>query len=362
MRKNQQPVNYADYLQLDKLLAAQQPESIKYGEEAHDETLFIIIHQVYELWFKQILHELMAVITVFKNSKVKDQELSLVVHRLERICVIQKLLNEQIQILETMTPQDFLSFRDYLIPASGFQSIQFKVLEITLGLKRQFRIEDDKQSFLSRLSNPQRAHLTELENQPSLFELVDDWLSRMPFLQMDDFDFWQLYSQATSTMLESDRMIIQTNNQLTEVERMKELAILDETADNFAALLDVEKYQVVLTTGQFRLSHKAMLAALFIKQYSEEPAFNLAHQLIQKLTQIDENLTLWRYRHAMMVQRMLGTKIGTGGSSGHDYLKRTTEANRIFTDFFNMSTFLLPKAVLPQLPESIRKKLGFYLS
>ena len=103
------------------------------------------------------------------------------------------------------------------------------------------------------------------------------------------------------------------------------------------------------------------MSALFIKQYSEEPVFNLPFQLITALTEIDEQLTLWRYRHAMMVQRMLGTKIGTGGSSGHHYLKKTTESNRIFLDFFNMATFLLPKSSLPELPESVKRRLGFYL-
>jgi tryptophan 2,3-dioxygenase len=73
-------------------------------------------------------------------------------------------------------------------------------------------------------------------------------------------------------------------------------------------------------------------------------------------------MTIWRYKHAMMVQRMLGTKIGTGGSSGHDYLKRTTEKNRIFTDLFHMATFLLPKSDLPELPLAVRKQLGFYFS
>ena len=109
------------------------------------------------------------------------------------------------------------------------------------------------------------------------------------------------------------------------------------------------------------MSHEALLSALFIKQYSEEPVFNLPFQLITALTEIDEQLTLWRYRHAMMVQRMLGTKIGTGGSSGHHYLKKTTESNRIFLDFFNMATFLLPKSSLPELPESVKRRLGFYL-
>jgi tryptophan 2,3-dioxygenase len=151
------PCYYGDYLQLDKILGAQGLQSEKHGDAAHEEMLFIIVHQVYELWFKQVLHEINAVIDTFNQETVKDQQLTLVVHRLQRVIQIQKLMNDQIAIMETMTPQQFLSFRDYLVPASGFQSIQFKRLEISLGLKRDFRIDFDKQSFYNRLTDKDRA-------------------------------------------------------------------------------------------------------------------------------------------------------------------------------------------------------------
>jgi tryptophan 2,3-dioxygenase len=362
MKKNPTAVYYGDYLQLDKLLSAQHTESVKYGEEAHDETLFIIVHQVYELWFKQILHELSSVIDVFSQGEVKDQQLTTVVHRLKRVIAIQAILNDQISVMETMTPQDFLAFRDYLVPASGFQSIQFKMLEISLGLKREFRIDFDKQAFYLRLEAKDREFLQQLEKKDSLFELVDRWLARMPFLQFGEFKFWQLYKDATDTMLAKDKAIIEGNKGLSDKERQDELKELDATQASFDALLNEDKYKQVQQQGQFRLSHKALLAALFINQYSEEPIFNLPFQFINCLTEIDEKLTIWRYRHAMMVQRMLGSKIGTGGSSGHEYLKRTTESNRIYKDFFDMATFLLPKNALPALPVNVKSSLGFHLN
>jgi tryptophan 2,3-dioxygenase len=362
MKKNVEPCYYGEYLQLDKILGAQSLQSEKYGDAAHEEMLFIIVHQVYELWFKQVLHELNAVIDTFNQPSVKDQQLTSVVHRLHRVIQIQKLMNDQIAIMETMTPQQFLSFRDYLVPASGFQSIQFKRLEISLGLKRDYRIDFDKQSFYNRLSDKDRALLEALESKPSLFELVDKWLARMPLLKMDDFDFWDYYNTAATTMLAEDKETIESNSQLSEEERRQELKDWQSTRENFDALFDDSHYAKLREKGKFRLSHDAMLSALFIKQYSQEPIFNLPFQLITALTDIDEQLTIWRYRHAMMVQRMLGTKIGTGGSSGHQYLKRTTESNRIFLDFFNMATFLLPKSALPELPENVRRQLGFYLS
>ncbi|RDV25128.1 tryptophan 2,3-dioxygenase [Alteromonas aestuariivivens] len=362
MKRNISPVYYGDYLQLDKILSAQSLQSTRYGEPAHDEMLFVIVHQVYELWFKQVLHELNSVIDAFAQDSIPDQALISVVHRLNRIIQIQQLMNDQISVMETMTPQQFLAFRDYLVPASGFQSIQFKRLEISLGLKREFRIDFDKQSFYSRLKDADRELLEGLEAKPSLFDLVDEWLARMPLLKFNDFDFWKYYQQATDTMLSDDRQTIVTNTTLSDTEREQELRDWQSTRDNFDALFMQENYNKLREQGKFRLSHKAMLAALFIKQYSEEPIFNLPFQVITALTEIDEKLTIWRYRHAMMVQRMLGTKIGTGGSSGHHYLKKTTESNRIFLDFFNMATFLLPKSMLPPLPDAISRYLGFYLS
>ena len=361
MKKNIEPCYYGDYLALDKILGAQKLQSTKYGEPAHEEMLFIVVHQVYELWFKQLLHEFNAVIDTFNQAAVKEQQLTSVVHRLHRVIQIQKLMNDQIGIMETMTPQQFLSFRDYLVPASGFQSIQFKQLEISLGLKREYRIDFDKQSFYNRLSDDDRSLLEALEEKPSLFELVDKWLARMPLLKTEDFHFWDYYRKATDEMLNDDKETIEKNAFLSEVERRQELKDWQSTKENFDGLFNRDTYEALRKQGKFRLSHEALLSALFIKQYSEEPVFNLPFQLITALTEIDEQLTLWRYRHAMMVQRMLGTKIGTGGSSGHHYLKKTTESNRVFLDFFNMATFLLPKSSLPELPESVKRRLGFYL-
>lgn len=362
MKKNTQPVYYGDYLQLDKLLSAQSLQSTKYTDPAHEEMLFIVVHQVYELWFKQILHELSSVIDIFSQCEVKDEQLTVVVHRLDRVLAIQELLNDQIAIMETMTPQQFLEFRDYLVPASGFQSIQFKILEISLGLKHKYRIDFDKQSFYMRLKQEHREFLDKLESQPSLFESVEKWLERMPFLKFENFDFWMHYRNATNEMLQNDKEIIQNNQTLSGSEREKELKELQATSDSFDALLDASKYQQVKESGQFRMSQKAVMSALFIQQYSEEPIFNLPCRFIRQLTEMDEKMTIWRYKHAMMVQRMLGTKIGTGGSSGHDYLKKTTESNRIYKDFFNMATFILAKSALPPLPAKVKKSLGFSLS
>jgi tryptophan 2,3-dioxygenase len=357
--KNRKLCYYGDYLQLDKVLGAQAPESRHYGEEAHDETLFIIIHQAYELWFKQILHEVDSVLDIFSADKVKDEQLMAVVHRLKRVTVIQKLLNQQIEVIETMTPQDFMAFRDFLVPASGFQSIQFKMMEISLGLKSEYRIDFDKESFYARLNKDDQDFLLDLENKTSLFERVDTWLARMPFLEFGDFKFWDMYQEATDSMIENDITIVQNIENISEHDKNVQLKAIEASREKFAALLDADKYGALQADDTFRLSQKGMLGALFINLYQDEPIFNLPFQFLTCLTEIDELFTIWRYKHAVMVQRMLGSKIGTGGSSGHDYLKRTTEKNRIFNDLFHMATFMLPKSALPPLPDDLKRAMGF---
>lgn len=360
MQKNIKPCYYADYLQLDKLLDAQHPESKKYGAEAHDETLFIIVHQAYELWFKQILHEIHAILPVLSEEHVDEDKLSTANLRIERIHRIQEVLVDQIDILETMTPLDFLDFRDYLIPASGFQSIQFKEIEILLGLKSEFRINFDKESFYNRLNEKDRTHLLDLEEKPGIFDAVEQWLERMPFLEFGDFKFWSIYKKAVEDMLNHDEAVIKDADYLTDAEKTFQLNDLSNTHANFDALFDKDKYQELKEQGRFRLSQEATLSALFINLYREQPMLNSPFRLLQGLVGIDENFTTWRSRHMTMVHRMLGTKIGTGGSSGHDYLKQTTQNNRFFRDLFNLTTFLIPRSSLPELPPEVIKALNFH--
>ena len=138
--KKYSTIHYHNYLELDKILSAQVLRSEAIGKPAHEEMLFIITHQAYELWFKQMKHELASVLQMFNEDKVDERRISVAVSRLQRIEEIMKLLIKQIDILETMTPLDFLDFRAYLFPASGFQSYQFRMIEAMLGLPEQKRI------------------------------------------------------------------------------------------------------------------------------------------------------------------------------------------------------------------------------
>lgn len=357
---NEKPLYYGDYLQLGKILGAQTLESDIVGHHAHDEMLFIITHQAYELWFKQIIFELDSVIDVFDDPVVEDKNMGRVLHRLSRIKAIQRLLLNQIDVIETMTPLDFMEFRDLLTPATGFQSVQFKTIEIKLGIRRNDRIPADKEFFESRLNKPDLSELDDLETKPSLIDLTDRWLERMPFLEFGDYKFWPAYAAAVEKMLASDRVIVEKNTTLSDREKEFQLASIDRTKSLFQSILDEGRFNELRNKGEFRFSHQGFLAALFINLYREEPMLYTPFRYLTLILEIDKLFTNWRQRHAMMVQRMLGTKIGTGGSSGHDYLNKTTQRNQVFNDLNAVSTFLIPRTDLPVLPAELRQALGFF--
>lgn len=249
------PLSYGSYLKVDELLALQQPLS---RPPHHDEMLFIVIHQVYELWFKQILHEVDATMLAL------DRDDLLRAHRhFARIHTIQRLLEQQVDILETMTPQEFNQFRDHLNPASGFQSVQFRELEFACGLRRTDVLR------WVELDDAQRARLAARMDSPSLYGRVKALLARRGFA----------------------------------VDSPKEL---------------VESYR---------------------KIYTDEAAHYALYLLLEDLIEFDERFLLWRSRHVLMVERMIGQRIGTGGSSGAKYLESTLQY-RFFPELWEVRTSL----------------------
>ncbi len=232
-------LTYGGYLRLDELLAQQVPQA---DPPAHDELLFITVHQVYELWFQQLLYELETVRDAMMAGETWRAR-----HLLRRVHVIERLLITQVDILETMTPQDFLEFRANLAPASGFQSVQFREIEFLSGGKDR--------AFLARfrsISATQRARLERRLAEPSLWDA---------FLHL----------------LASRGLPAGTDEQILESLRV--------VAGDRAAHDDL-------------------------------------WQLAEGLLTHDELAGLWRARHVVMVERQIGTKSGTGGSTGAPYLRK----------------------------------------
>ena len=341
-------VHYSDYLQLDKILNAQTLESELQGAPAHDEMLFIIIHQAYELWFKQILFEIDSIADIMGQQEINDNspELQTVVHRLGRIETILKVAVHQIDILETMTPMDFLDFRDFLRPASGFQSWQFKITEAKLGLRFPERFAQEY--YISQLRPEHVALIRNVEAKPSLLDLLNEWLERMPFF--DAPEYWSGYTS------------------LAPQQHHKHPFWSDYSAVYAQSLVDGERANLQPFETMFfdtdpqperRLSPKACRAALFIMLYRGYPLLQAPFQLLNNLLEIDEQLSTWRYRHVSMVTRMIGFRSGTGGSSGRDYLKGALDKHHIFREVAALSSFLIERRRLPKLSKELEERLGF---
>ncbi len=341
------PEYYGDYLAIEQLLSLQKPLSLEKGNLlAHDEMLFIIIHQAYELWFKQILHEVRACGEVLSKPAADDDgpDMNMVVHRFRRVVEIWKLLNHQVDVLETMTPLDFLEFREHLHGASGFQSRQFREIEAGLGLKMENRFRPDyyKHSELGGFQEEDLKAITEAETSPSILQMVERWLARAPFFEET---FWKEWGEA------GDRPAFWTRYRSLFGQSLSERDEKTELLRRFD--------EIFFEQGSGDFSPASLRTALFIMLYRDEPLFRLPFQLLNALIEIDEQLANFRYRHLQMVRRMIGVRVGTGGSSGEQYLQGAVNKNYIFKELTGVITFLIERHNLPQLPARLRQVLRF---
>lgn len=349
------PVYYGEYLQLDKIIDAQAPVSFnEHNEKAHDEMLFIIIHQAYELWFKQILFEVNSVTEIMAKSAMDDNstDLQTVVHRLQRVTTILKVLVQQIDILETMTPMDFLDFRDMLRPASGFQSWQFKIIEAKLGLK--FEQRHGQNYYTSQLKQTDIDSIKSAEEGNTLLNLINGWLERMPFFKEDEL--WKNYKSAGE---ESNEFTLNNIHPFwKDYENIYEAGLAE------GEKINVEHFKKIFfgeAENERSLSSEACRSALFIMIYRGYPMLELPFQLLDTLLEIDNQLGNWRYRHINMVRRMIGTRIGTGGSTGAGYLQGAMDKHYIFKEISQLNSFLTDRRKLPKLPKEIADRLGYNL-
>lgn len=253
------PLTYADYLDLEKLLTLQRPRSTP---AEHDEMLFIVIHQTYELWFKELLHE-------FEKIKrdFSDGDLFGAIHSFKRVRTIMKVLVAQIDILETMTPSSFSSFRDRLETASGFQSIQFREIEFVLGYKRDSTLKYVKPDFPGA---------DRLQKRIAERTVIDHF-----------YDFLETRGAKIPTELKQ-RDLEKPNQPNEQVQRE------------------------------------------ILRLYKDSPEISILFEL---MTDFDEGLQEWRYRHIKLVERTIGAKKGTGGSPGVPFLKESL-FKQVFPDLW----------------------------
>ncbi|CAF1190238.1 unnamed protein product [Rotaria sordida] len=354
-------VTYSNYLQLNKLLDSQLLLSSKLDQNKstiHDEHLFIIIHQSFELWFKQIIWEIDSLRYIFINNIMDETHMFVSINRLQRCAQIWHLLCDQISILETMTPLDFMEFRSYLSPASGFQSLQFRLIENKLGLTDKLRVVYNQVSYKNAFpSESEQRELINSIEQPTLLVLVERWLERTPGLEDSNFNFREGYKRSVVQYIK----FLQTNAESEPNPTAHDAAIEDvkKTADTFRSLIDEKFHQQLVARGERRMSHRALLGALMIMLYREQPRFQGPYQILSLLMDIDALITKWRYNHLILVQRQIGNKQGTGGSAGYSYLRSTcSDRYKIFIDLCNLASFLIPREFIPKLTSAMRLRLS----
>lgn len=329
--KEPKKLTYETYLGLDKLLKCQELESEKAGNRVAEEHLFIIVHQGFEIWFKQILEDFKGVIDIFNEPKIEERtHLSGITTKLGRCILILKVVIQHFEIIETMPPAVFLNFRKYLKSGSGFQSLQFRLIENTLGLRRETREQDQPgHDYKDSLNEEQRKLAKASEQGHTLFSVAEKWLEKVFFKYAVNKDEGVQYLTELGVMIKT----------WAEDLELEENHRGDKKA--FDTILTRKTYE---TIPDRRLTFEAFHGALLISLYQDEPEFQSAYLTIKLLMDIDSLISKWRHTHVLMVHRMLGKKTGTGGSSGYDYLKRTNQDKyRVFMELFNMGAYLIPE-------------------
>ncbi len=318
--------NYWDYLRLSDLLDLQGGLEEGEGQLLPDELHFIVVHQVFELWFKLVLSELRLARDHLGAPEVPEERVPYVVHHLRRVGKILSLCASQFAIMETLTPQDFLAFRDKLIPASGFQSFQMREMEILLGLDGAQRVDSGFGDPLAAIrtlgegSPSGRVAIDHLERalaEPSLRSGLHTWLHRAPI-------------QGSTPQDAGDEQVV------------------DRFVEGYLAAAQVRADASRDRPIAIRRTRRIRAAILFIESYRDLPLLAWPRMLLETIVEVESALVLFRTRHARMVERVIGRRIGTGGSAGVDYLDNTTRY-RIFTELWAVRTLLLPRSATPPL-------------
>ena len=348
---------YWDYLKLEELLGLQGGLEGDESQLMPDELHFIIVHQVFELWFKLVLRELRLARDHLAAPRVAEEEIPYVVHHLRRVNQILRLGVDQFQVMETLTPQDFLAFRDKLVPASGFQSVQMREVELLLGLSETHRASVGLVAPLEHIrslaaGSPGGAsawgRVERAREELSLRSALHNWLYRTPICgsspdQPDDEERVGAFVQGYLDAIQSHHQV--QGRAMVEAlgERTAEARFQSATAMARDFLLATDAPE-----ADRARSRRVRAGLLFIESYRELPLLAWPRTLIDTVVELEELLVLWRTRHARMVERVIGRRVGTGGSSGVDYLDQTTKI-RVFTELWTVRTLLLPKTALPAL-------------
>ena len=346
-------MTYGGYLQLDELLTLQDGPQGYSPAPSNDEQHFIIVHQAFELWFKLILRELKEAHTLLNQEHVPEEKLPQMVHHLDRVTEIFRLLSNQWKVMETLTPQGFLAFRDKLGTSSGFESWQMRELEVILGLDNTQRMGGmDPLLHMKKLADEGKitasvlANFEATSNAPSLREALSSWLARTPI-------------NGSLAGSEGDSKIIEdfVEGHVQAMRAHGEEAIAHIVAIGHGEEAPVRS-RIEAGTEQAAeflrpdgIISRSRAGLLFIESYRELPLLSWPRKLIDAFVGLEQSMILFRSAHARMVERMIGRRMGTGGSSGVDYLDATTKY-RVFVDLWAVRTMLVKREALPDVEQA----------
>lgn len=356
---------YWDYLNLADLLRLQ--GGLERDEDAllPDELHFIVVHQTYELWFKLILRSLRSARDRLALPRVDEDTIPVAVHHFRRVSAILRLAVHQFEVMETLTPQDFLAFRDKLVPSSGFQSFQMREIEILLGLDRRQRIQYGNVDPLDHIrhlatTSPAGAmawgRIEAVRAEESILAVLERWLYRTPIQGSAPSDpgddaavtaFLEDYLAAHGANLDAQRAHLVASLDRTDEERLK------SRFEGMASSAREFLYAEDVPAEERSTVRRVRAAVLFIESYRDLPLLAWPRLLLDAVVDLEEQLVLWRHRHVRMVERTIGRRVGTGGSDGVGYLDQTL-SYRIFRDLWAIRTVMLPRTALPALRDPER--------
>ncbi|MCC6522929.1 MAG: tryptophan 2,3-dioxygenase [Polyangiaceae bacterium] len=353
-------MRYWEYIRVEELLALQSGSAAD-GSDArvrsNDETLFIVVHQIYELWFKLVLAELRSVRALLRKNPVPDQALADAVRSLARVVTIFEVATEHWRVVETLGTRDYLAFRDALVGASGFQSAQMRQIEILLGLDDERRLssagEHSYKDFLrgpSGGSSPALERVeAELADGPSLKHALGDWLSRTPIDgSTDEADvsrylesFVAAHERHANALCERARGAVSSQADFAIVEERYRRGV--------AAAASFLRAEDVADPAERPKRRHIRAALVFIESHRELPRLSWPRELCERLLAVEQAMLVWRQRHARMVERVIGRRPGTGGSGGVDYLDATALRYRVFDELWTVRTVLLQAESVPAM-------------
>jgi tryptophan 2,3-dioxygenase len=358
-------LTYWDYIRVNELLELQRGHPREAGAPANDEIHFIVVHQVFELWFTVILRELAGIRDRLGAQRVSEVDVPAVVAGLKRIIEVWRSAVDHWSLVETLSPQGFLEFRDRLRPASGFQSDQLRQIEILMGLNGELRarVFGDFDP-VARLIEAARSGaggegggavaarlervLDDVARKGSVREALYAWLSRTPIqgARHDAAGAGERVDGFVRDYLESIRAQGEAAARgLRGEHREAAEAGLEREVEEARRFLAAEDAEDADDRDRVR---RIRAGILFIETYRELPLLTWPRTVIDSIVEMEERFLMWRYGHARMVERMIGRRFGTGGSEGVGYLDKTAEL-RIFYDLWMVRRILVAEAFRPAL-------------